>query len=97
VSGDVVYCDIPYEQKGKTKCDDYKGQFDNLEFYKWCKAQPYQIFFSSREISDDSFHKIKIKNIVDLIGATTNSKKVIEYLYSNKPIRFEKGDDNNGE
>lgn len=85
--GDVVYCDVPYEQQGKKKCDDYGVMFDSLEFYRWAKEQPYQIFFSSYEISDDSFYKVKVKSIQSLIGANTNGKKVNEYLYSNQPIR----------
>ena len=88
--GDVVYCDVPYEQLGKEKCDDYGVNFDSLVFYEWAKSQPYQIYFSSYEISDESFYKVKIKSIQSLIGANTNSKKVNEYLYSNKPIKVEK-------
>ena len=64
--------------------------FDSKEFYRWVKEQPYQVYFSSYEISDDSFYKVKVKSIAALIGATTNSKKVNEYLYSNKPIENEK-------
>lgn len=88
--GDVVYCDVPYEQFGKAKCDDYGVDFDSLAFYKWVKEQPYQVFFSSYEISDDSFYKVKLKSIQSLIGANTNGKKVNEYLYSNKEINYDK-------
>ena len=88
--GDVVYCDIPYEQSGKKKCDDYGVAFDSQAFYEWVKAQPYQIFFSSYEISDNNFYKLKIKEVQSLIGASTNGKKVNEYIYSNKPIKTEK-------
>ena len=84
--GDVVYCDVPYEQLGKAKCGDYGVNFDSIEFYRWVKCRPYQVFFSSYEISDDSFYKIKLKEIQSLIGANTNGKKVNEYLYSNRPI-----------
>ena len=84
--GDVVYCDVPYEQLGKAKCDDYGVNFDSKEFYRWVKSRPYQVFFSSYEISDHSFYKIKLKEIQSLIGANTNGKKVNEYLYSNRPI-----------
>jgi site-specific DNA-adenine methylase len=84
-TGDVVYCDIPYEVKGRGKCKDY-NEFDCAEFYEWCKTRPYQVFFSSRDISDNSFYRITIKSIHDIVGATTNSKKVVEYLYSNRPI-----------
>ena len=87
--GDVVYCDVPYEQIDKASCDDYGVQFDSLEFYKWVKEQPYQVFFSSYEISDDSFYKVKIKAVMSLIGANTNGQKRNEYLYSNKPIERE--------
>ena len=84
--GDVVYCDVPYEQIDKNSCDDYGVQFDSLEFYEWVKTRPYQVFFSSYEISDDSFEKIKIKSIASLIGANTNGQKRTEYLYSNRHI-----------
>lgn len=84
--GDVVYCDVPYEVLGKEKCSDYGVQFDSLAFYKWAKEQPYQIFFSSYEISDQTFHKKKIKAVASLIGANTNGQKVNEYLYSNRPF-----------
>ena len=84
--GDVVYCDVPYEQIDKNSCDDYGVQFDSLEFYEWAKTRPYQVFFSSYEISDDSFYKIKIKAVMSLMGANTNSQKRTEYLYSNRPI-----------
>lgn len=43
--GDVVYCDIPYENsKNKT---DYGGGFDNNAFYEWAKNQPYDVYYSS--------------------------------------------------
>lgn len=84
--GDIVYCDIPYEQVNKGKCNDYGVDFDNLKFYEWVKAQDYQVFFSSYEISDDSFYKVKVKTVQSLIGANTNGKMVNEYLYSNMPI-----------
>lgn len=88
--GDIVYCDVPYEQKGKGKCDDYGVNFDSAAFYAWAKAQPYQVFFSSYEISDDSFYKIKLKSVMSLIGANTNGQKANEYLYSNKEIKYDK-------
>ena len=84
--GDIVYCDVPYEQMGKGSCNDYGVTFDSKEFYAWAKAQPYQVFFSSYEISDKDFFKVKVKSIASLIGANTNAKKVNEYLYSNREI-----------
>lgn len=84
--GDVVYCDVPYEQIEKRGCSYYGVEFDSLEFYRWAKEQPFQIFFSSYEISDETFYKKKIKSVMSLIGANTNGQFVNEYLYSNKPI-----------
>ena len=88
-----MYCDVPYEQVGKQSCNDYGVSFDSLAFYEWVKAQPYQVFFSSYEISDDSFYSVKIKSVMSLIGANTNGKFVNEYLYSNKPIKRGQSDD----
>ncbi|MBR4486404.1 hypothetical protein IKS57_03480, partial [bacterium] len=84
--GDIVYCDVPYEKDSKGKCNDYGVDFNSKDFYQWVKEQPYQIFFSSYEISDDSFYKVKVKSVMSLIGATTNGQFVNEYLYSNKEI-----------
>ena len=84
--GDIVYCDVPYEKDSKGNCNDYGVYFNSKEFYKWVKDQPYQVYFSSYEISDDSFYKIKLKSVMSLIGANTNGQFVNEYLYSNKEI-----------
>lgn len=86
--GDIVYCDIPYENLKSGKCKNYGLEFNNLEFYEWCKKQNYQIFFSSYEISDDSFYKVKLKSVMSLIGANTNDQFINEYLYSNKEIKI---------
>ena len=84
--GDVVYCDVPYERIGANKCDDYGVSFDSLAFYDWAKSRPYQVFFSSYEISDETFYKKKIKSVQSLIGAKTNGQFVDEFIYSNQPI-----------
>ena len=85
-NGDIVYCDIPYEQVNKKSCNDYGIKFNLIEFYEWVKKQPFQIFFSSYEISDNSFYKIKLKEIRQIFGSSTNSQKITEYLYSNFKI-----------
>ena len=90
-----MYCDVPYEQTDKKSCDDYGGRFDSIAFYEWAKKQPYQVFFSSYEISDKEFYNIKIKSVMSLIGANTNGQFVNEYLYSNQPIECKEVD--NGE
>lgn len=80
--GDVIYCDIPYEMENSGKCDQYnKDNFDNVKFYEWAKNQKEQIFFSSYEISNQSFFKIKIKEL-NAFGKTKRN----EYIYSNKEI-----------
>ena len=84
--GDVVYCDVPYEKLDKNKCNDYGVEFDSLEFYEWVKSRDYQVFFSSYEISDDSFYSVKLKSVMSLMGANTNGQFVNEYLYSNRAI-----------
>ena len=84
--GDVVYCDVPYEKLDTNKCEDYGMSFNSLEFYEWVKSKPYQIYFSSYEISDDTFYKKKIKSVMSLMGSNTNGQFVNEYLYSNMPI-----------
>lgn len=82
--GDVVYCDPPYEG---AKCYNNK-KFDSVAFYEWIKRQPYQVYFSSYEISDKSFYKRKVKEIRSIFSSSSNSKIVSEYLYSNKEINY---------
>lgn len=84
--GDIVYCDVPYEKLDKNKCTDYGVEFDSLEFYRWVKAQEFPIYFSSYEISDELFYKVKVKSVMSLMGSTTNGNFVNEFLYSNVAI-----------
>lgn len=82
--GDVVYCDIPYEN---TDCRSYKG-FNNKEFYDWAISRPYQLFFSSYRISDNRFIKVYEKEKLVACGATYLShknNKSCECIYSNLP------------
>ena len=85
--GDVVYCDVPYEVVGKANCKDYGCDFDSIAFYEWVKSKPYQIFFSSYEISDDSFYRVKVEDVRVLMEAKRDKATVSEYLYSNMPIK----------
>lgn len=81
--GDVVYCDIPYES---TDCKSYKG-FDSKRFYDWCATRPYQVFFSSYEISDNRFHRIweREKRVT---SGLDNSLQKTECLYTNEPYVY---------
>ena len=83
--GDVVYCDPPYENTAGYNNQD----FDSKAFYEWVKTRPYQVWFSSYEISDDSFYKEKIFSLQRLMSNTQDKKSYAnEYLYSNKEITF---------
>lgn len=89
--GDVVYCDIPYEG---TDCNAYKNAdtkehkaFDTKEFYDWCATRPYQVFFSSYEISDNRFHRIWERE-KKVLNGNDNSLTKIECLYSNEPYLY---------
>lgn len=44
--GDVVYCDIPYEDS-LNKDKDYGGGFSWKDFYQWAKEQSYPVYYSS--------------------------------------------------
>ena len=79
VDGDVVYCDIPYENTV-----GYGDEFNHKEFYEWVKSRPYKVYFSSYEISDNSFDVVWQKEKRSLMrGAKTKLYK-IERIYTNR-------------
>ena len=82
--GDIVYCDPPYENY---RCDGYKG-FDNHKFYDWVASRPYQVFFSSYDISDNRFPVVWQKEK----RALTSVERYVrtEYIYSNRPLEKKK-------
>ncbi len=80
--GDIVYCDPPYEN---TRCDGYEETFNSKEFYDWVASRPYQVFFSSYEISDNRFPIIWKKNKRVLTSKERYLKT--EYIYSNQPYK----------
>ena len=48
--GDVVYCDIPYQD---TNIKGYlNGTFNHQEFYDWARSKEYPVFFSSYELPE---------------------------------------------
>lgn len=79
--GDVVYCDIPYENTA-----DYSGGFDHQKFYNWVDAQPYPIYISSYKLEDDrGWELVWCKVKVPLMNQKTKTKKyVVECLYKSK-------------
>ena len=81
--GDVVYCDPPYEN---TNTEGYKNIFDSKQFYDWVFNCPFQVFFSSYEISDDRFYELDFIEKTNNFTNLGSAKKNIERLYSNKPF-----------
>lgn len=78
--GDIVYCDIPYENASQ-----YKTKFDVKKFYDWCYSRPYPVFFSSYKISDKRFECVFCKRIRSLMAAKKlQDSYSFEYLYSNR-------------
>ena len=83
--GDIVYCDIPYEQT-ISKMNKYNKWFDYQKFYDWALMQPYDVYFSSYydtkllEFADILWEKRKVVKI----NADTNNKHQLECLYKIK-------------
>lgn len=83
--GDVVYCDPPYENTESYS----KDGFNHKEFYDWVFSRPYQVFFSSYEISDNRFFKVFSMKKYQLLSVKGSRKKVNEIIYSNMPFEEE--------
>lgn len=84
-TGDVIYCDIPYEQSAN-KMNKFNKWFCYQDFYDWGLSRNYDVYFSSYydtkllEFADIIWSKTK--NV--LINKDTNSKKKLECLYKIK-------------
>ena len=79
--GDVVYCDPPYENTATYSEDG----FNHKEFYDWVASRPYQVYFSSYEISDTRFYKVWSKEKTQLLNGQGAGAKVQETVYCNQP------------
>lgn len=79
--GDVVYCDPPYENTTKYSEDG----FNHKKFYDWVASRPYQVYFSSYEISDTRFYKVWSKEKTQLLNVQGAGAKVQETIYCNQP------------
>ena len=77
--GDVVYCDPPYEGTA-----DYGKGFNSKAFYEWVLGRPYQVFFSSYQISDKRLRMVWAKGKANLMNGARSQKQNYECLYSNK-------------
>lgn len=49
-NGDVVYCDIPYQNSSNKNSDDYGDVFDSGAFYAWAVSRSYPVYFSSYKL-----------------------------------------------
>ena len=82
--GDVVYCDPPYENTAKYSEDG----FNHKKFYDWVASRPYQVYFSSYEISDTRFYKVWSKEKIQLLHGQGAGAKVQETIYCNQPDKI---------
>ena len=85
--GDVVYCDPPYQG-----AKDYGTAFDHQQFYDWAASRPYQVFFSSYQITDDRFKIIWQTTKQSLMNSGSGQFTVTEFLYTNKTIKPNRND-----
>ena len=79
--GDVVYCDPPYENTATYSEDG----FNHKKFYDWVASRPYQVYFSSYEISDNRFYKVWSKQKIQNLNGQGAGAKVQETIYCNQP------------
>lgn len=77
--GDIVYCDPPYEGTAKYS----KDGFDYKRFYDWVMSRPYQIWFSSYQISDKRFKMVWAKGKTNLMAGASGQKQNYECIYTN--------------
>ena len=77
--GDVVYCDIPYEN---TKGYNKEG-FDHKAFYDWALTRDYPIYISSYELPEGFFCFFEKERRCLMNGSMSTSYKV-EKLFTNK-------------
>lgn len=81
--GDIVYCDIPYENTAKYEGD---GGFDQQAFVEWAMSRPYQVFISS---TDKYSYKDRWKVVAttyknSLLNGKGSDGKRLEVLYVNR-------------
>ena len=77
--GDIVYCDPPYEGTA-----GYTGDFDSKKFYDWVMSRPYQVWFSSYQISDKRPRMVWAKGKSNLMAGASGQKQNYECIYTNR-------------
>lgn len=78
--GDVVYCDIPYENTRGYNKEDY---FDHKAFYSWALTRDYPIYISSYELPEGFFCFFEKERRCLMNGSMSTSYKT-EKLFTNK-------------
>lgn len=78
--GDVVYCDIPYENTRGYNKEDY---FDHKAFYSWALTRDYPIYISSYELPEGFFCFFEKERRCLMNGGMSTSYKT-EKLFTNK-------------
>lgn len=77
ISGDVVYCDPPYEGTA-----EYDESFDHQRFYDWVRTRPYQVWFSSYQ-GVKGFRLVWARQLRSSLGKG-NASINFECLYTNR-------------
>lgn len=78
--GDVVYCDIPYENTRGYNKEDY---FDHKAFYSWALTRDYPVYISSYELPEGFFCFFEKERRCLMNGSMSTSYKT-EKLFTNK-------------
>lgn len=73
----VLFCDPPYE---RTK-EYQESDFDHKAFYDWVASRDHPVYFTSYEISDTRFKRVKGINTRSLLAASQT--KTLKYNYEN--------------
>lgn len=79
ISGEkpILFCDPPYEGTAEYR----ESGFDHKAFYDWASSQKYPVYFTSYEISDKRFTRVKAINTRSLLAASQT--KTLKYNYEN--------------
>lgn len=78
--GDVIYCDIPYENT--TQYYHAKG-FDHRDFYEWARSRNQPVYISSYEAPED-FAIVAERRKAVTLSAVNNGKNAIERIFVHK-------------
>ena len=76
----IIYCDPPYKDTKK-----YLSNFDHDKFYTWLRNNENLIFISEYNMPNDFY---EIANFSRIDTYKTNSKRVTEKLFCNKPYKI---------